>query len=144
LKNPTGQFSVDEGITKWSLSDPNNHVIFYKATQGLGAVKYKDIINVGAQVMYNSTYVTNYCFIGRYGYDDTQSMSAKVDYMLSKMVCLDILLGILNKTATGLFLKQVGRSVLLRAVKTGQAVRAGPFNPINYRAWALNIEPEFE
>ncbi|RHN64098.1 putative glycoside hydrolase superfamily [Medicago truncatula] len=103
LKNPTGQFSVDEGITKWiglgvpksklalgvpfygfkwSLSDPNNHEIFDQATQGLGAVKYKDIINVGVQVVYNSTYVTNYCFIGTdwYGYDDTQSISAKVDY----------------------------------------------------------------
>jgi len=30
-----------------------------------------------------------------------------------------------------------------RAVKTGQAVRAGPFSTINFRAWALNIEPEF-
>ena len=103
LKNPTGQFSVEEGITKWiglgvpksklalgvpfygfkwSLSDPNNHEIFDKATRGLGAVKYKDIINVGAEVVYNSTYVTNYCFIGTdwYGYDDTQSLSAKVDY----------------------------------------------------------------
>jgi len=30
-----------------------------------------------------------------------------------------------------------------RAVKTGRAVRAGPFSPINFRAWALNIEPEF-
>jgi len=30
-----------------------------------------------------------------------------------------------------------------RAVKTGWAVWAGPFSPINYRAWALNVEPEF-
>jgi len=30
-----------------------------------------------------------------------------------------------------------------RAVKTGRAVRASPFSPINFRAWALNIEPEF-
>ncbi|KEH22275.1 hypothetical protein MTR_7g036835 [Medicago truncatula] len=30
-----------------------------------------------------------------------------------------------------------------RAVKTGQAVWTGPFSPINYRAWALNIESEF-
>ncbi|CAI8599883.1 unnamed protein product [Vicia faba] len=103
LKNPTGQFSVDEGITtwiglgvpknklalglpaygyKWSLSDPNKHGLFDKATQGLGAVKYKDIINVGAQVVYNSTYVTNYAYKGTdwYGYDDTQSISAKVSY----------------------------------------------------------------
>ncbi|KAL5074085.1 hypothetical protein RYX36_013069 [Vicia faba] len=74
LKNPTGQFSVDE--------DPNKHGLFDKATQGLGAVKYKDIINVGAQVVYNSTYVTNYAYKGTdwYGYDDTQSISAKVSY----------------------------------------------------------------
>ncbi|PNY09053.1 glycoside hydrolase family 18 protein [Trifolium pratense] len=103
LKNPTGQFSAEEGITKWiglgvpksklalglpfygfkwSLADPNDHGLFDTATQGLGAVKYKDIINAGAQVVYNSTYVTNYCFTGTdwYGYDDTQSISAKVDY----------------------------------------------------------------
>ena len=30
-----------------------------------------------------------------------------------------------------------------RAVKTGRAVWAGPFSLINFRAWALNIEPEF-
>ena len=33
--------------------------------------------------------------------------------------------------------------VQTRAVKTGRVVRAGPFSPINYKAWALNIEPEF-
>ncbi|XP_004501097.1 class V chitinase [Cicer arietinum] len=103
LKNPTGQFSVDEGITKWiglgvpksklalglpfygykwSLSDPNIHGLFSKANQGLGAVKYKDIKNAGPQIVYNSTYVTNYGFKGTdwYGYDDTQSISAKVSY----------------------------------------------------------------
>jgi chitinase len=103
LKNPTGQFSVEEGITKWiglgvpqnkialgvpfygfkwSLADANNHGLFATATQGLGAVKYRDIINTGAEVVYDSTYVTNYCFTGTdwYGYDDTQSISAKVDY----------------------------------------------------------------
>ncbi|WJX42044.1 chitinase [Trifolium repens] len=74
LKNPTGQFSVEE--------DANNHGLFATATQGLGAVKYRDIINTGAEVVYDSTYVTNYCFTGTdwYGYDDTQSISAKVDY----------------------------------------------------------------
>ncbi|KEH36081.1 glycoside hydrolase family 18 protein [Medicago truncatula] len=103
LKNPTGQFSADEGITKWvglgvpksklalglpfygykwSLADPNKHRIHDKATQGLGAVKYKDIKNDGAQIVYNSTYAQNYCFKGTdwYGYDDTQSISAKVAY----------------------------------------------------------------
>lgn len=104
LKNPGGIFSVEEGITKWinqlnvprnklalglpfygfkwSLSDPNRHGLFADANQGLGAVKYKDIKNAGAQVVYNSTYVTNYCYKGTdwYGYDDTQSISAKVAY----------------------------------------------------------------
>ncbi|KAJ1436945.1 Glycoside hydrolase family 18, catalytic domain [Sesbania bispinosa] len=107
LKNPRGQFSVDEGITKWiqlgvpqsklalglpfygfkwSLSDPNNHGLFAPATNGLGAVKYKDIKNAGAQVVYNSTFVTNYCFKGTdwFGYDDTQSISAKVAYAKQK------------------------------------------------------------
>ncbi|WJX42043.1 chitinase [Trifolium repens] len=81
LKNPTGQFSVEEGITKWiGLGVPQNKIAL--ATQGLGAVKYRDIINTGAEVVYDSTYVTNYCFTGTdwYGYDDTQSISAKVDY----------------------------------------------------------------
>ncbi|XP_045799406.1 class V chitinase-like [Trifolium pratense] len=103
LKNPTGQFSADEGITKWiglgvpkskialglpfygfkwALSDPNNHRIFSKATQGLGVVKYKDIKNAGAQIVYNSTYTTTYAFKGTdwYGYDDTQSTANKVSY----------------------------------------------------------------
>jgi len=43
---------------------------------------------------------------------------------------------------------EVGRYKLVlehgyRAVKTGRAVQASPFSPINFRAWALNIEPEF-
>nr|4URI_A Chain A, CHITINASE-RELATED AGGLUTININ [Robinia pseudoacacia]4URI_B Chain B, CHITINASE-RELATED AGGLUTININ [Robinia pseudoacacia] len=100
---PRGIFSADEGITKWiqsgvpesklalglpfygfkwRLSDPNNHGLFAPATQGLGAVKYKDIVNTGGQVEFDSTYVTNYRFKGTdwYGYDDTQSISAKVAY----------------------------------------------------------------
>ncbi|KAJ1414156.1 Glycoside hydrolase family 18, catalytic domain [Sesbania bispinosa] len=103
LRNPRGLFSADEGVTKWiqlgvphwkialglpfygfkwSLSDPNNHGLFAPARQGLGAVKYKDIKNAGAQVVFDSTFVTNYCFIGTdwFGYDDTQSISAKVSY----------------------------------------------------------------
>ncbi|WJX35826.1 chitinase [Trifolium repens] len=103
LKNPTGQFSADEGITKWiglgvpknklllglpyygykwALADPNNRRIFSRATQGLGTAKYKDIKNAGAQIVYNSTYVTTYAFKGTdwYGYDDTQSTFNKVTY----------------------------------------------------------------
>jgi len=103
LKNPTGLFSADEGINKWvglgvpknklalglpyygykwRLADPNNRRIYSKATQGLGAVKYKDIKNTGGQIVYNSTYTQNYCFIGTdwYGYDDTQSIANKVIY----------------------------------------------------------------
>jgi len=103
LKNPNGMFSADEGITKWvglgvpksklalglpyygykwRLADPNKHRIHDKATKGLGAVKYKDIKKDGAQIVYNSTYAQNYCFNGTdwYGYDDTQSVSAKVAY----------------------------------------------------------------
>ncbi|XP_019441211.1 PREDICTED: acidic mammalian chitinase-like [Lupinus angustifolius] len=108
LKNPGGQFSVDEGITKWInqlglppkklalglpfygfkwlLSDPIKHALFAQASAGAGAVKYKDIKNAGGQVVYNSTYFTNYSYKGTdwYGYDDTQSVSAKVDYAKGK------------------------------------------------------------
>ncbi|KAG4949835.1 hypothetical protein JHK86_043074 [Glycine max] len=100
--NPRGQFSAEQGVTewnktlgvplnklnlglpfygyKWSLSDSNKNGLFAPAKQGLGAVKYKDIKNVAAQVVFDSTYVTNYCFKGTdwFGYDDTQSISAKV------------------------------------------------------------------
>lgn len=107
LRNPRGQFSADEGVTKWiqlgvpqsklalglpfygfkwSLSDPNQHRLFAPATKGLGQVKYKDIKNAGAQIVYNSTFVTNYCFKGTdwFGYDDTQSIAAKVSYAKQK------------------------------------------------------------
>ncbi|XP_054807306.1 class V chitinase-like [Prosopis cineraria] len=104
LKNPGGMFSGDEGVSKWiqlgvpanklalglpfygykwSLTNPNNGGLFAEATNpGVGAVKYKDIVAVGGTVSYNSTYVTNYAQKGSdwYGYDDTQSVSAKVAY----------------------------------------------------------------
>ncbi|XP_028760770.1 class V chitinase [Neltuma alba] len=104
LRNPTGLFSGDEGVSKWikmgvpekklalglpfygyqwSLKDPNNGGLFAPATNpGVGAVTYKDIVAVGGTVSYNSTYVTNYAQKGSdwYGYDDTQSISAKVAY----------------------------------------------------------------
>ncbi|CAJ1975565.1 unnamed protein product [Sphenostylis stenocarpa] len=99
--NPQGQFSVDQGITtwiglgvpasklnvglpfygyKWQLADPNNHGLFAPATQGLGAVAYKDIVSAGAEVVFDSSFVTNYCFKGTdwFGYDDTESTSTKV------------------------------------------------------------------
>ncbi|TKY73419.1 Chitotriosidase-1 protein [Spatholobus suberectus] len=108
LNNTRGQFSVDQGVTtwiqtlrvppsklalglpfygyKWTLSNPNVNGLFAPATQGLGAVKYKDIKNVGAPPLYNSTFVTNYCFKGTdwYGYDDIDSVTAKVAYAKRK------------------------------------------------------------
>lgn len=65
---------------KWRLEDPNKHGMFATATEGLGAVKYKDIKNVGGQVVFDSSFVTTYSFRGTdwFGYDDTQSISAKV------------------------------------------------------------------
>ncbi|KAK4265350.1 hypothetical protein QN277_026412 [Acacia crassicarpa] len=104
LRNPSGIFSGEEGISKWNrsgvppkklalglpyygykwtLKNPNNGGLFADATNpGVGAVKYKDIVAVGGTVSYNSSYVTNYAQKGSdwYGYDDTQSISAKVAY----------------------------------------------------------------
>lgn len=104
LKNPRGQFSGDEGVSKWirlgvpkkklalglpfygyrwRLDDANNGGLFAPATNpGGGAVKYKDIKAVGAKVTYDSSFVTNYAQKGLdwYGYDDTQSVAAKVGY----------------------------------------------------------------
>ncbi|XP_020988700.1 class V chitinase [Arachis duranensis] len=75
----------------WTLVDANAHGLFAGAN-GAGSIPsggsipvYRDIrsfINNGAQTVYNSTYVTNYCYSGTtwVGYDDTQSVSAKVSY----------------------------------------------------------------
>ncbi|KAK4265348.1 hypothetical protein QN277_026411 [Acacia crassicarpa] len=108
LRNPTGLFSGDEGISKWirsgvpakklaiglpfygykwTLKNPNNGGLFAPATNPkAGGVRYKDIVGVRPKVSYNSTYVTNYAQKGSdwYGYDDTQSISAKVSYAKQK------------------------------------------------------------
>ncbi|MED6180845.1 hypothetical protein PIB30_013928 [Stylosanthes scabra] len=76
----------------WSLVDANDHGLFAAAT-GAGSIPsgdsvpvYSDIRsfinNDGAQSVYNSSYVTDYCYSGTtwVGYDDTQSVSAKVNY----------------------------------------------------------------
>ncbi|XP_028760836.1 class V chitinase-like [Neltuma alba] len=104
LYNPGGLFSGDEGVSKWirsgvpakkvamglpfygykwRLRNPNNGGLFAPATNPeAGGVSYEDIVAVRPKVSYNSTYVTNYAQKGSdwYGYDDTQSISAKVAY----------------------------------------------------------------
>ncbi|XP_061375802.1 class V chitinase-like [Gastrolobium bilobum] len=107
LKNPQGQFSGDEGITKWiqlglpknqlafglpfygyswRLVNADDHGLFAKANSGDGSIRYGDIRqfirNQMAQTVYNSTFVTDYCYSGTtwIGYDDTQSVTAKVNY----------------------------------------------------------------
>ncbi|KAK7411611.1 hypothetical protein VNO78_03046 [Psophocarpus tetragonolobus] len=104
LYNPQGLFSADQGINqwlntlgvppyklalglpfygyKWTLSNPSVNGLFAPTTQGLGAIKYKDIKAVGATPNYNASFVTNYCYNGTnwYGYDDVDSIKAKVSY----------------------------------------------------------------
>ncbi|XP_027332846.1 class V chitinase-like [Abrus precatorius] len=114
LENPQGQFSGDQGITKWiQLGLPANHIAlglpFYGyswrlvngnehglfapangATSGDGDIGYGDIkkfiSNEMAQTVYNSTFVTDYCYSGTtwIGYDDTSSVTAKVNYAKGK------------------------------------------------------------
>lgn len=78
----------------WKLVDPNKHGLLapaagYDTTVGFpdkGIPNYsqiKQFINQkSATVVYNSTYVTNYCYSGTtwIGYDDTTSIAAKVSY----------------------------------------------------------------
>ncbi|QHO50504.1 Chitinase-like protein [Arachis hypogaea] len=76
----------------WKLVNANNHGLFAAANgggstpSGDGTPLYSDIRsfikNQGAKSVYNSTYVTNYCYSGTtwVGYDDTQSVFAKVNY----------------------------------------------------------------
>lgn len=120
LENPLGQFSGDEGVTKWiQLGLPENKLAiglpFYgyswrlvnadggdnglfaeangPAISGDGSIGYGDIVTeflsnetAQTQSVYNSTFVTDYCFSGTtwIGYDDTQSVTAKVDYAKGK------------------------------------------------------------
>ncbi|KAJ1379773.1 Glycoside hydrolase family 18, catalytic domain [Sesbania bispinosa] len=109
LENPEGQFSGDEGVTKWinlglaknklaiglpfygyswRLVNANEHGIFDgangAATSDGGAIGYGDIrkfiSDQNAETVYNSTFYTDYCYSGTtwIGYDDTQSVTAKL------------------------------------------------------------------
>lgn len=78
----------------YKLVDPNKHGLLAPAAgvdasvgdPGEGTVTYSQIrafINARrATVVYNSTYVTNYCYSGTtwIGYDDTQTIATKVSY----------------------------------------------------------------
>ncbi|KAL2340807.1 hypothetical protein Fmac_008747 [Flemingia macrophylla] len=110
LYNPRGLFSVDQGVMtwnktvgvplgkmalglpfygyKWTLANSNSNGLFAAASQGLGAVGYRDIKSVGATPVYNSSFVTNYCSKGTdwYGYDDVQSVTAKVSYAKGQLL----------------------------------------------------------
>nr|GMD82846.1 class V chitinase-like [Ipomoea batatas] len=80
----------------WRLVDPSKPG-FLVPTSGsaipnnqYGDISYKDIKKFisdnGAKQGYNSTYVSNYCYAGTtfIGYDDVQSISAKVSYAKKK------------------------------------------------------------
>ncbi|RDX67574.1 Chitinase-3-like protein 2, partial [Mucuna pruriens] len=112
LENPQGQFSGDEGVTKWiKLGLPSSHIAlglpFYGyswhllngedhglfspsngASSGDGTIGYADIrqfiSDEAAQTVYNATFVTDYCYSGTtwIGYDDTQSVTAKINYAI--------------------------------------------------------------
>jgi len=78
----------------YKLVNPNQHGLLAPAAgvdssvgnPGDGDIAYNQIrpfINArGATVVYDSTYVTNYCYSGTtwIGYDDTQTIAAKVSY----------------------------------------------------------------
>lgn len=77
----------------WKLLNPNNHGFFAPANgSAIGANgdqgynQIKDLISGGYQTVYNATVVSNYCYNGTtwIGYDDTQSISAKVSYAKGK------------------------------------------------------------
>ncbi|KAJ8753143.1 hypothetical protein K2173_017710 [Erythroxylum novogranatense] len=115
LYNPGTTLSGDYGVTSWiqaglsankivlgfpfygyawELADANQNG-FFATTVGAalssdGSVGYAQINDFLAQnnatALYNSTYVSNYCYSGTtwIGYDDTQSISAKVSYAKDK------------------------------------------------------------
>lgn len=74
----------------WTLQDANNHGLFAPANGPAitedGARQYRqiitDFVSKGAPVEFNSSVVTNFCYSGTtwIGYDDSQSIAAKVDY----------------------------------------------------------------
>ena len=113
LYNPTSQVSGDSGIRAWiqagvsakklvlgvpfygyawRLVNANNHGIFSPANGAASsnAMTYSQIknfiTNSSATAVFNSTFVTNYCYSGTtwIGYDDTQSISTKVTYAKGK------------------------------------------------------------
>nr|KYP33297.1 Cysteine-rich receptor-like protein kinase 10 [Cajanus cajan] len=79
----------------WKLQNPDNDKIGALATGPAGgaddgSISYRDIKNSvqqnGAQVVYNGTYVTNYCSFGStwIGYDDVEVVQNKVSYAREK------------------------------------------------------------
>lgn len=74
----------------WKLANANNNGFFAPtvgpAISNDGDIGYAQINNFiaqnGARALYNSTYVSNYCYSGTtwIGYDDKQSISTKVTY----------------------------------------------------------------
>ncbi|XAR66786.1 hypothetical protein NMG60_11013122 [Bertholletia excelsa] len=115
LYDPTGQVSGSYGVEAWiqagmnsnnlvlglpyygyayKLVDANNHGLLAPADGAVGlddgVMRYTQIktfiSNNGAEVVYNATVVTNYCYAGTtwIGYDDVSSISAKVSYAKQK------------------------------------------------------------
>ena len=111
LYNPTSQVSGDSGITAWiqagvsasklvlglpfygyawTLVSADDNGIFAPANGAAissdGSTAYSQILDFisqnSATTVYNSTFVTNYCYSGTtwIGYDDTNSTSTKVTY----------------------------------------------------------------
>ncbi|CAI9783083.1 unnamed protein product [Fraxinus pennsylvanica] len=78
----------------WRLVNANNHGLLAPAngpaSADNGAMGYRQIKNFIAQnkavTVYNSTIVTNYCYAGTtwIGFDDTQTIAAKVSYAKQK------------------------------------------------------------
>ncbi|XP_038696656.1 class V chitinase-like [Tripterygium wilfordii] len=78
----------------WRLLNANNHGLFAPANgsalPGDGSIGYGQIKTFISQnratTVYNATVVSNYCYSGTtwIGYDDTQSISAKVSYAKGK------------------------------------------------------------
>ncbi|KAK7329973.1 hypothetical protein VNO77_24156 [Canavalia gladiata] len=78
----------------WLLINSNNNGLFVPANgsaiSGDGSMGYNQIRTFisqnSAKTVYNPTYVTDYCYSGTtwIGYDDTQSVTAKVTYIKQK------------------------------------------------------------
>ncbi|KAM4133373.1 hypothetical protein ACJW30_01G323200 [Castanea mollissima] len=81
----------------WTLKNPNDNGIGAPATgpaaiaiKGGGAIRYYRIKSYvqsyGAAIMYNATYVVNYCIVGStwIGFDDVEAVRMKVSYAREK------------------------------------------------------------